>query len=98
MLFYFWPFDLLTPFINVKFRGGFTYTFVSCLKPITIIFRPEDLRNEFVKFGPISDVYIPLDYYNRRPRGFAYIQYPLFIYYHFVQLKVFRRRKSLKER
>ena len=52
-----------------------------CLKTFslshhTYVFRPEDLRNEFIKFGPISDVYIPLDYYNRRPRGFAYIQYP----------------------
>ncbi|CAK8688097.1 serine/arginine-rich splicing factor 12-like [Clavelina lepadiformis] len=37
--------------------------------------RPEDLRREFIKFGPISDVYIPLDYYTRRPRGFAYIQF-----------------------
>ncbi|KAM3932541.1 serine/arginine-rich splicing factor 12 [Leptodactylus fuscus] len=40
--------------------------------------RPEDLRREFGRYGPIVDVYIPLDYYNRRPRGFAYIQYPLF--------------------
>nr|XP_002126373.2 serine/arginine-rich splicing factor 12 isoform X1 [Ciona intestinalis] len=37
--------------------------------------RPDDLRREFVRFGPVSDVYIPLDYYNRRPRGFAYIQF-----------------------
>lgn len=40
-------------------------------------FRPEDLRREFGRYGPIVDVYVPLDYYNRRPRGFAYIQYPL---------------------
>ncbi|XP_063773039.1 serine/arginine-rich splicing factor 12 isoform X2 [Pseudophryne corroboree] len=37
--------------------------------------RPEDLRREFGRYGPIVDVYIPLDYYNRRPRGFAYIQF-----------------------
>ncbi|XP_076371955.1 serine/arginine-rich splicing factor 10-like [Tachypleus tridentatus] len=37
--------------------------------------RPEDLRSLFGKYGPISDVYIPLDYYTRRPRGFAYIQF-----------------------
>lgn len=41
-------------------------------------FRPEDLRREFGRYGPIVDVYIPLDFYTRRPRGFAYIQYPLF--------------------
>ncbi|CAG5889685.1 unnamed protein product [Menidia menidia] len=38
--------------------------------------RPEDLRREFGRYGPIVDVYIPLDFYTRRPRGFAYIQYP----------------------
>ncbi|XP_075718256.1 serine/arginine-rich splicing factor 12 [Rhinoderma darwinii] len=37
--------------------------------------RPEDIRREFGRYGPIVDVYIPLDYYNRRPRGFAYIQF-----------------------
>ncbi|KAL7987901.1 hypothetical protein Chor_006820 [Crotalus horridus] len=40
--------------------------------------RPEDLRREFGRYGPVVDVYIPLDFYTRRPRGFAYIQYPLF--------------------
>uniref|UniRef100_A0A3P9NS00 Serine/arginine-rich splicing factor 10 n=1 Tax=Poecilia reticulata TaxID=8081 RepID=A0A3P9NS00_POERE len=38
--------------------------------------RPEDLRREFGRYGPIVDVYIPLDFYTRQPRGFAYIQYP----------------------
>uniref|UniRef100_A0A3Q3LB53 RRM domain-containing protein n=1 Tax=Mastacembelus armatus TaxID=205130 RepID=A0A3Q3LB53_9TELE len=38
---------------------------------------PEDLRREFGRYGPIVDVYIPLDFYTRQPRGFAYIQYPL---------------------
>uniref|UniRef100_A0A669F3Q1 RRM domain-containing protein n=1 Tax=Oreochromis niloticus TaxID=8128 RepID=A0A669F3Q1_ORENI len=42
--------------------------------------RPEDLRREFGRYGPIVDVYIPLDFYTRRPRGFAYIQYPLFFH------------------
>ncbi|KAM9851458.1 uncharacterized protein srsf10a isoform 2-T2 [Aulostomus maculatus] len=37
--------------------------------------RPEDLRREFGRYGPIVDVYIPLDFYTRRPRGFAYIQF-----------------------
>lgn len=40
------------------------------------MFRPEDLRREFGRYGPIVDVYIPLDFYTRQPRGFAYIQYP----------------------
>ena len=35
----------------------------------------EELRRLFEKYGPIADVYIPLDYYNRRPRGFAYVQF-----------------------
>lgn len=39
--------------------------------------RPEELRSLFGKYGPISDVYVPVDYYTRRQRGFAYIQYPL---------------------
>ncbi|XP_035460483.1 serine/arginine-rich splicing factor 10 isoform X1 [Scophthalmus maximus] len=37
--------------------------------------RPEDIRREFGRYGPIVDVYIPLDFYTRRPRGFAYIQF-----------------------
>ncbi|XP_032340470.1 serine/arginine-rich splicing factor 12 isoform X2 [Camelus ferus] len=37
--------------------------------------RPEDLRREFGRYGPIVDVYIPLDFYTRRPRGFAYVQF-----------------------
>ncbi|KAK1896048.1 Serine/arginine-rich splicing factor 10 [Dissostichus eleginoides] len=37
--------------------------------------RPEDIRREFGRYGPIVDVYIPLDFYTRRGRGFAYIQF-----------------------
>uniref|UniRef100_H0XD46 Serine/arginine-rich splicing factor 10 n=1 Tax=Otolemur garnettii TaxID=30611 RepID=H0XD46_OTOGA len=37
--------------------------------------RSEDLRREFGRYGPIVDVYVPLDFYTRRPRGFAYVQY-----------------------
>ncbi|ELU05439.1 hypothetical protein CAPTEDRAFT_124300 [Capitella teleta] len=40
--------------------------------------RSEELRSLFGKYGPISDVYLPLDFYTRRPRGFSYIQYPSF--------------------
>ncbi|XP_014441726.1 LOW QUALITY PROTEIN: serine/arginine-rich splicing factor 12-like [Tupaia chinensis] len=37
--------------------------------------RPEDLCREFGRYGPIVDVYIPLDFYTRHPRGFAYVQF-----------------------
>ncbi|XP_020907495.1 serine/arginine-rich splicing factor 10 [Exaiptasia diaphana] len=37
--------------------------------------RPDDLRRMFGKYGRISDVYVPLDYYTREPRGFAYVQF-----------------------
>ncbi|XP_076467276.1 serine/arginine-rich splicing factor 12-like isoform X5 [Babylonia areolata] len=37
--------------------------------------RQEELRSLFGKYGPITDVYVPMDYYTRRPRGFAYIQF-----------------------
>ncbi|KAJ8373436.1 hypothetical protein SKAU_G00040160 [Synaphobranchus kaupii] len=43
--------------------------------------RPEDLRREFGRYGPVVDVYVPVDFYTRRARGFAYIQYPLFTKY-----------------
>uniref|UniRef100_A0A8C6AQV3 Serine and arginine rich splicing factor 10 n=1 Tax=Monodon monoceros TaxID=40151 RepID=A0A8C6AQV3_MONMO len=35
----------------------------------------EDLQHEFGRYGPIVDVYVPLDSYTRRPRGFAYVQF-----------------------
>ncbi|XP_057305803.1 serine/arginine-rich splicing factor 10-like [Hydractinia symbiolongicarpus] len=35
----------------------------------------DDLRKMFSKYGPLSDVYVPLDYYTREPRGFAYVQF-----------------------
>ena len=49
-----------------------------CCKILFIIYvlRQEELRSMFSKYGPVSDVYIPLDYYTRRHRGFAYVQYP----------------------
>ncbi|XP_062513109.1 serine/arginine-rich splicing factor 12-like [Corticium candelabrum] len=37
--------------------------------------RPEEIRRMFGKYGAIVDVYIPLDYYTRQPRGFAYVQF-----------------------
>ena len=40
------------------------------------VFRPEDLRRIFGKYGRIQDVYIPCDYFTKKVRGFAYVQYP----------------------
>jgi len=37
--------------------------------------RQEELKNLFGKYGAISDVYVPMDYFTRRPRGFAYVQF-----------------------
>ena len=36
----------------------------------------EELRSLFGKYGRMTDVYVPVDYYTRMPRGFAYVQYP----------------------
>uniref|UniRef100_A0A0R3S355 RRM domain-containing protein n=1 Tax=Elaeophora elaphi TaxID=1147741 RepID=A0A0R3S355_9BILA len=38
-------------------------------------FSPDDLRELFERMGPVRDVYIPLDYYTRESRGFAYIKF-----------------------
>uniref|UniRef100_A0A8C9IEC2 Serine/arginine-rich splicing factor 10 n=1 Tax=Piliocolobus tephrosceles TaxID=591936 RepID=A0A8C9IEC2_9PRIM len=55
-----------------------------CLRPLnTSLFfrnvaedtRSEDLRHEFGHYGPIVDVYAPLDFYTRHPRGFAHVQF-----------------------
>ena len=37
--------------------------------------KPEDLRKLFTRYGYVRDVYIPLDYYTREPRGFAYVEF-----------------------
>ncbi|OII73168.1 RRM domain-containing protein SC35-like splicing factor [Cryptosporidium ubiquitum] len=33
------------------------------------------VRREFERFGAIRDVYLPLDYRSRRPRGFGFVEY-----------------------
>lgn len=33
------------------------------------------LRDHFLRFGVIKDIYIPLNYYNQRPKGFAFIEF-----------------------
>ncbi|CAI2169145.1 15335_t:CDS:10 [Funneliformis geosporum] len=35
----------------------------------------EDLRKEFVKFGPLAEVHMPLDKETKKQKGFAYILY-----------------------
>ncbi|XP_022661762.1 serine/arginine-rich splicing factor 10-like isoform X1 [Varroa jacobsoni] len=37
--------------------------------------RSGDLRDAFGRYGPLLDVYIPLDFYTQKPRGFAYVQF-----------------------
>ena len=37
--------------------------------------KSEELRELFNRYGPVSDVYVPMDYYTREPRGFAYVQF-----------------------
>ncbi|KAI0213301.1 Serine/arginine-rich splicing factor 10 [Lamellibrachia satsuma] len=37
--------------------------------------RPDEIKSLFGKYGPVTDAYMPLDYYTRRSRGFAYIQF-----------------------
>ncbi|SBS83712.1 RNA-binding protein, putative [Plasmodium ovale curtisi] len=36
---------------------------------------PEKVRRIFEHFGKIRDVYLPLDHYTRRPRGFGFVEY-----------------------
>ena len=36
--------------------------------------RSDELKDIFKEYGNVKDVYIPLDYYTRRQRGFAYVQ------------------------
>lgn len=36
---------------------------------------PSRVRKIFEKFGAVRDVYIPLDYFTKRPRGFAFVEF-----------------------
>lgn len=36
---------------------------------------PEKLKQVFSKFGEIRDVYLPLDYYTKKPRGFGFVEF-----------------------
>jgi RNA recognition motif-containing protein len=35
----------------------------------------QDLRRPFENFGEVTDVYIPLEYHSRRPRGFGFVKF-----------------------
>jgi RNA recognition motif-containing protein len=35
----------------------------------------EELKRPFLEFGEVTDVYIPLDYHSRRPRGFGFVKF-----------------------
>lgn len=37
--------------------------------------RADEIRRIFSRYGDVRDVYIPQDYYNRKPRGFAFIEF-----------------------
>ena len=37
--------------------------------------RPEEVRRFFEKYGEVRDVYLPLDYYTRRARGFGFVEF-----------------------
>ena len=44
---------------------------------VTSVSRGDDLKELFCRYGTVRDVYIPLDYHTREPRGFCYVEYPL---------------------
>ena len=37
--------------------------------------KPEEVKQHFEQFGPVKDVYLPVDFYTRRPRGFGLIEF-----------------------
>ena len=38
--------------------------------------RAEELEEAFSKYGKVIDVYLPRDYYTKRPKGIAFVQFP----------------------
>ncbi|OEH76977.1 ser arg-rich splicing protein [Cyclospora cayetanensis] len=36
---------------------------------------PEAVRNAFAVYGSVKDVYLPLDYHSRLPRGFGFVEF-----------------------
>lgn len=45
------------------------------LRKLSFSTKTDEIRRIFSKFGEIRDVYIPLDHYSKRPRGFAFVEY-----------------------
>lgn len=37
--------------------------------------RPDEIRRIFIRYGDVRDVYIPTDYYSKKPRGFAFVEF-----------------------
>lgn len=36
---------------------------------------PEDVRTAFSAYGSVRDVYLPLDFHTRKPRGFGFVEF-----------------------
>eukprot|EP00923_Selenidium_pygospionis_P019423 GHVN01034003.1.p1 GENE.GHVN01034003.1~~GHVN01034003.1.p1 ORF type:complete len:100 (-),score=10.82 GHVN01034003.1:93-392(-) len=36
---------------------------------------PQRLRKAFEEFGTVRDVYLPLDFHNKTPRGFGFVEF-----------------------
>ena len=53
-------------------RGESTSVLVRHLNFKTTV---DELRKVFGEFGEVVDVYLPLDYHSRRPRGFGFVQF-----------------------
>ncbi|ANQ09407.1 Uncharacterized protein PCOAH_00046050 [Plasmodium coatneyi] len=45
------------------------------IKNLSFHTSPEKIRKIFQSFGKVRDVYLPLDHYTRRPRGFGFVEY-----------------------
>jgi len=56
-----------------KDRNGPTCSLL--VRNLTYNIRPEDIRTTFSRFGDIRDVYIPTDFYSKKPRGFAFVEF-----------------------
>lgn len=40
------------------------------------MYRHDDLRRAFGRYGRVVDVTIPLDFFTGRMKGFAFVEYP----------------------
>lgn len=37
--------------------------------------KAEEVKQHFEQYGPVKDVYLPMDYYTKRPRGFGFVEF-----------------------